>query len=88
MEGTEATGQDHTEERRNGEKRNLKDFRLLRPFRNSSQRSAGGGPVHQAQLLTEMKVANKPVGLLLNFKVPVMKDGITRMLNKGALEDQ
>ena len=45
-------------------------------------------PVHQAQLLTEMKVANKPVGLLLNFKVPVMKDGITRMLNKGGLENQ
>jgi hypothetical protein len=44
-------------------------------------------PVHRAQLLTEMKVANKPVGLLLNFKVPVMKDGITRMLNKGALEN-
>lgn len=45
-------------------------------------------PVHRAQLLTEMKVANKPVGLLLNFKVPVMKNGITRMLNKGALENQ
>jgi GxxExxY protein len=43
-------------------------------------------PVHRAQLLTEMKVAKKPVGLLLNFKVPVMKDGIIRMLNKGALE--
>ena len=45
-------------------------------------------PVHRAQLLTEMKVANKPVGLLLNFKVPVMKNGITRMLNKGALKNQ
>jgi GxxExxY protein len=41
--------------------------------------------VHKAQLLTQMKVANKPAGLLLNFKVPVMKDGITRMLNKSAL---
>ena len=45
-------------------------------------------PVHRAQLLTVMKVANKPVGLLLNFKVPVMKDGIIRMLNKSALEKQ
>ena len=44
--------------------------------------------VHKAQLLTEMKVANKPAGLLLNFKVPVMKSGITRMLNKGALKNQ
>ena len=42
--------------------------------------------VHEAQLLTQMKLAHKPVGLLLNFNVPVMKDGITRLLNKEALE--
>jgi GxxExxY protein len=42
-------------------------------------------PVHKAQLLTGMKLANKPVGLLLNFNVPVMKDGITRLLNRSAL---
>ena len=45
-------------------------------------------PVHKAQLLSEMKVANRPAGLLLNFKVPVMKSGITRMLNRSALENQ
>jgi GxxExxY protein len=44
-------------------------------------------PVHRAQLLTQMKIANKPAGLLLNFKVPVMKDGITRMLNREALKN-
>ena len=44
-------------------------------------------PVHRAQLLTEMKIAKKPAGLLLNFKVPVMKDGITRMLNREALKN-
>jgi len=38
-------------------------------------------PVHEAQLLTQLKVANKPVGLLLNFNVPLMKEGITRKLN-------
>jgi GxxExxY protein len=42
-------------------------------------------PVHEAQLMTQLKLANKPVGLLLNFNVPVMKDGITRKLNRQAL---
>ena len=42
--------------------------------------------VHRAQLLTQMKLANKPAGLLLNFNVPLMKDGITRLLNKEALQ--
>jgi GxxExxY protein len=41
-------------------------------------------PVHEAQLMTQLKLANKPVGLLLNFNVPVMKDGITRKLNRQA----
>jgi GxxExxY protein len=35
-------------------------------------------PVHEAQLLTYMKLLNKKVGLLLNFNVPVLKDGIRR----------
>jgi GxxExxY protein len=43
-------------------------------------------PVHEAQLMTQLKLAGKPVGLLLNFNVPVMKDGITRKLNRAALE--
>ena len=43
-------------------------------------------PLHRAQLLTHMKLAKKPVGLLLNFNVPVMKQGITRLLNRAALE--
>ena len=42
-------------------------------------------PMHEAQLITQLKLANKPVGLLLNFNVPVMKDGITRKLNRQAL---
>lgn len=42
-------------------------------------------PVHEAQLMTQLKLANKPVGLLLNFNVPVMKDGITRKLNRQAM---
>ena len=43
-------------------------------------------PVHEAQLMTQLKLANKGVGLLLNFNVPVMKDGITRKINPQALE--
>ena len=43
-------------------------------------------PVHEAQLMTQLKLANKPVGLLLNFTVPVMKDGITRKLNPQAMK--
>jgi GxxExxY protein len=43
-------------------------------------------PVHEAQLLTQLKLAGKPAGLLLNFNVPLMKHGVTRLLNRTALE--
>lgn len=35
-------------------------------------------PLHEAQLMTYMKLLNKRVGLVLNFNVPVLKDGIKR----------
>lgn len=35
-------------------------------------------PVHEAQLLTYMKLTGIRVGLLLNFNVPVLKNGIYR----------
>lgn len=35
-------------------------------------------PVHEAQLLTYLKIAGKPVGLIINFNVPVLKDGVYR----------
>ena len=38
-------------------------------------------PVHEAQLMTYLKLSRKPVGLLLNFNVPVLKDGIVRRAN-------
>ena len=38
-------------------------------------------PVHKAQLLTYLKLAGYPVGLLLNFNVPLLKSGVTRLLN-------
>jgi GxxExxY protein len=35
-------------------------------------------PVHEAQLLTYLKLTGMRVGLLINFNVPVLKDGIYR----------
>ncbi len=35
-------------------------------------------PVHEAQLLTYLKLSGKRVGLLLNFHVKLLKDGICR----------
>lgn len=36
---------------------------------------------HAKQLLTYLRLLNQPVGLLLNFSEPTMKDGIRRMVN-------
>jgi len=38
-------------------------------------------PVHEAQILTYMKFANKTVGLLINFNVTMLKNGIKRYKN-------
>ncbi|RMH46026.1 MAG: GxxExxY protein [Alphaproteobacteria bacterium] len=38
-------------------------------------------PIHQAQLLTYLKLANKQIGLLINFKVQSLKHGIKRMVH-------
>jgi GxxExxY protein len=37
-------------------------------------------PVHEAQLLTYLRLSGLKVGLILNFYVPVMKDGIKRLV--------
>jgi len=38
-------------------------------------------PIHQAQLLSYLKLSGCKVGLLINFNVKVLKDGIRRMAN-------
>ncbi len=38
-------------------------------------------PVHKKQLLTYLRLGNKRVGLLINFNVELIKDGITRLVN-------
>ena len=38
-------------------------------------------PIHQAQLLTYLKLTNLQLGFLLNWNVTLMKHGIKRMVN-------
>ena len=38
-------------------------------------------PAHEAKLLSYLKLSNRRLGLLLNFNVVHMRDGIKRMVN-------
>jgi len=38
-------------------------------------------PIHEFQLLTYLKLSGKKLGLLINFNVPLLKDGIRRRIN-------
>ena len=38
-------------------------------------------PVHRKQLLTYLRLAKMQLGLLINFGTPLIKDGITRVVN-------
>ncbi|MGA9527705.1 MAG: GxxExxY protein [Terriglobales bacterium] len=51
-------------------------------------------PIHEAQLLSYLRLAHKKAGLLINFHVPVLKNGLKRIVNefpdasrKGATSD-
>ena len=37
-------------------------------------------PIYEAQLLTYLKLANKHLGLIINFNVPLLKNGIMRRI--------
>jgi len=41
----------------------------------------GIAPIHEAQLLTYLKLANLKLGILLNFNITTLKDGIKRIVN-------
>jgi len=49
--------------------------------RFSSQIIKAAIAVHKKQLLTYLRLAKKPLGLLINFNVPLLKDGITRIID-------
>ena len=38
-------------------------------------------PVHKAQIISYLKLADKRLGFLINFNVPLIKDGIQRIVN-------
>ncbi len=38
-------------------------------------------PIHEAQLVTYLKLSEKKIGLLINFNVAVLKEGIRRKIN-------
>ena len=37
--------------------------------------------IHEAQLLTYLKLSDLKLGILINFNVPLLKDGIKRIVN-------
>jgi GxxExxY protein len=37
-------------------------------------------PVHDAQVISYLKMTGKPLGLLINFNVPLLKEGIRRLI--------
>jgi len=41
-------------------------------------------PIHKKQLLTYLRLANRPLGLLINFNETLLKNGITRIVNSPA----
>lgn len=38
-------------------------------------------PVHKAQILTYLKLSGLPIGFLVNFNVPLIKNGVQRFVN-------
>jgi GxxExxY protein len=38
-------------------------------------------PIHEAQLVTYLKLSGKKLGLPINFNVPLLKEGIRRKIN-------
>jgi GxxExxY protein len=40
-------------------------------------------PIHSAQVITYLKLTGCPVGLLMNFNVPVLREGLRRLVRPG-----
>ena len=39
-------------------------------------------PIHEAQLLTYLRLSGHPIGLLINFNVPVLRSGLRRLVHR------
>jgi GxxExxY protein len=50
------------------------------PVENKSVQALA--PIHEAQLLTYLRLSGRRLGFLVNWNVPLIKDGIKRMANK------
>ena len=37
-------------------------------------------PIHEAQLLTYLRLSGMKVGLIINFNMPILKEGIKRLV--------
>jgi GxxExxY protein len=37
-------------------------------------------PIHSAQVISYLKATRRPLGLLINFNVPMLKDGVKRVV--------
>jgi GxxExxY protein len=48
----------------------------------------GISPVHQAQILSYLKLSGRSIGLLMNFNVVHLKDGIRRFVNGTGWRDE
>lgn len=44
-------------------------------------------PIHTAQVLTYLRLTKTPVALIINFNVPVLKQGVRRVLNSERLRE-
>jgi GxxExxY protein len=44
-------------------------------------------PVHEAQILSYLRLSKKSCGLLINFNVPVLKQGFKRFINRPLYKD-
>ncbi|HEY0031492.1 MAG TPA: GxxExxY protein [Bacteroidia bacterium] len=45
-------------------------------------------PIHEAQLVTYLKLSNKKLGLLINFNVPLLIQGVRRKINGNLNAEQ
>jgi GxxExxY protein len=45
-------------------------------------------PIHQAQIIPYLKLSSKSLGLLINFNVVHLKDGIRRFVNGSSWKEE